>query len=59
MSPPSAPLPQLPQSPGAPPVFGMSPVGQKPGAKTPTPSYLNAAMSPSKGQTAQKTLVGQ
>lgn len=53
------PVPTLPQAPAAPPVMGQQPQGQKPGRKSSAPSFLNAAMSPSKANVGTKQLVGQ
>lgn len=52
-------LPQLPNAPPPPPVFAQAPAGQKPGRKSSTPSFLNAAALPASGGTGSKELVGQ
>jgi len=49
-------LPQLPNAPAPPPVFGQAPVGKKPGVKNQTPSFLNAATLPAAGSSAPAQL---
>ena len=63
LSAPSPPaLPPTPAAPPPPPVFGMSPVGQKPGPKSTTATFLGSGMvapGPSSNTYAGKTLLGQ
>ena len=51
-------LPQLPNAPPPPPVFGQAPLGKKPGVKNQTPSFLGAQMLPAKGSSAPAALTG-
>lgn len=56
---PSPQQPMLPQAPPKPPMFGERPVGNKPKAKSQTPTFLGTGTAPTQGQLGQKTLLGQ
>ena len=54
------PVPTLPTTQAQAPVFGASPVGQKPQAKSATPTFLNASATPGNNNSgAGKQLIGQ
>ena len=56
---PQQPLPQLPANIPPPPTFGASPQGQKPKAKSTTPTFLGTGSLPSPGNLGGKALIGQ
>lgn len=53
------PVPTLPQSQAQAPVFGSSPTGAKPQAKSTTPTFINATAAPQGQSTGAKQLIGQ
>ncbi len=51
-------LPQLPNAPPPPPIFGQAPLGKKPGQKSSTPSFLGTQALPAQGSSAPAALQG-
>ncbi len=51
-------LPQAPTAPPPPPIFGSSPIGQKPPQKSAQATFLGSASLPSQSNQGFKTLLG-